>query len=236
MVSEVAQGLGLVGHFWSPAAILVLSGQTEPLKFWCPFCKALPLVSSIRRKMCFSFRIISVFRVNLSGPLCWFTTLRAKFLQNPTCCYDCRHFLGVVILELQKAVRWNSYLNIFVPQVVTVALRCPSGKVLRRRFFKSCSSQVRKFLSWEVFLLNLAIVSSPAVEEVLSLCWLVRPSGQGKGIYMCSKMLRKLESLAMLAGPFWIVISAFKFFQFFLVLFLFYLLFFVLITFLQLGG
>lgn len=27
-------------------------------------------------------------------------------------------------------------------EVVTVALRCPSGKVLRRRFFKSCSSQV----------------------------------------------------------------------------------------------
>lgn len=27
-------------------------------------------------------------------------------------------------------------------EVVTVALRCPSGNVLRRRFFKSCSSQV----------------------------------------------------------------------------------------------
>uniref|UniRef100_A0A8C6BAJ6 UBX domain-containing protein 8 n=1 Tax=Monodon monoceros TaxID=40151 RepID=A0A8C6BAJ6_MONMO len=27
-------------------------------------------------------------------------------------------------------------------EVVTVALRCPSGRVLRRRFFKSCSSQV----------------------------------------------------------------------------------------------
>ncbi|XP_026364164.2 UBX domain-containing protein 8 isoform X3 [Ursus arctos] len=27
-------------------------------------------------------------------------------------------------------------------EVVTVALRCPSGSVLRRRFFKSCSSQV----------------------------------------------------------------------------------------------
>ncbi|XP_007447680.1 PREDICTED: UBX domain-containing protein 8 isoform X3 [Lipotes vexillifer] len=27
-------------------------------------------------------------------------------------------------------------------EVVTVALRCPSGRVLRRRFYKSCSSQV----------------------------------------------------------------------------------------------
>ncbi|XP_059765489.1 UBX domain-containing protein 8 isoform X1 [Balaenoptera ricei] len=27
-------------------------------------------------------------------------------------------------------------------EVVTIALRCPSGRVLRRRFFKSCSSQV----------------------------------------------------------------------------------------------
>ncbi|XP_021568479.1 UBX domain-containing protein 8 isoform X2 [Carlito syrichta] len=27
-------------------------------------------------------------------------------------------------------------------EIVTVALRCPSGRVLRRRFFKSCSSQV----------------------------------------------------------------------------------------------
>ncbi|XP_012931568.1 UBX domain-containing protein 8 isoform X3 [Heterocephalus glaber] len=27
-------------------------------------------------------------------------------------------------------------------EVVTVALRCPNGRVLRRRFFKSCSSQV----------------------------------------------------------------------------------------------
>ncbi|XP_011799924.1 PREDICTED: UBX domain-containing protein 8 isoform X1 [Colobus angolensis palliatus] len=32
------------------------------------------------------------------------------------------------------------------PQVVTVALRCPSGNVLRRRFLKSCSSQV--LLDW----------------------------------------------------------------------------------------
>ncbi|XP_069341052.1 UBX domain-containing protein 8 isoform X4 [Eulemur rufifrons] len=31
-------------------------------------------------------------------------------------------------------------------EVVTVALRCPSGRVLRRRFFKSCSSQV--LLDW----------------------------------------------------------------------------------------
>nr|XP_021522814.1 UBX domain-containing protein 8 [Aotus nancymaae] len=30
----------------------------------------------------------------------------------------------------------------YSPQVVTVALRCPSGSVLRRRFLKSCSSQV----------------------------------------------------------------------------------------------
>ncbi|XP_012639587.1 UBX domain-containing protein 8 isoform X2 [Microcebus murinus] len=31
-------------------------------------------------------------------------------------------------------------------EVVTVAFRCPSGRVLRRRFFKSCSSQV--LLDW----------------------------------------------------------------------------------------
>uniref|UniRef100_A0A8C8Z676 UBX domain protein 8 n=1 Tax=Prolemur simus TaxID=1328070 RepID=A0A8C8Z676_PROSS len=34
----------------------------------------------------------------------------------------------------------------YLMPVVTVALRCPSGRVLRRRFFKSCSSQV--LLDW----------------------------------------------------------------------------------------
>lgn len=69
----------------------------------------------------------------------------------------------VVILELQRAVHWKSYLNIFVAQAVTVALRCPSGRVLRRRFLKSCSSQVRTYL-----LLTLATVYPHTVREELS--------------------------------------------------------------------
>ncbi|ERE90828.1 UBX domain-containing protein 8 [Cricetulus griseus] len=39
-----------------------------------------------------------------------------------------------------------AYVNISISQVVTVALRCPSGSVLRRRFFKSWNSQV--LLDW----------------------------------------------------------------------------------------
>lgn len=35
-------------------------------------------------------------------------------------------------------------------QVVTVALRCPSGHLLRRRFFKSWNSQVRKSVFSEI--------------------------------------------------------------------------------------
>lgn len=59
--SEVALDLGLVAHFWSTSAIRKLPGQTESFSLWCPLWKALSLISSIHRKMFFSFRrIISV--------------------------------------------------------------------------------------------------------------------------------------------------------------------------------
>ena len=66
--------------------------------------------------------------------------------KTPYSFLELRMFRRSSVLELQSTLDWNSYLNIFIPQVVAVALRCPSGRVLKRRFFKSCSSQVRKFI------------------------------------------------------------------------------------------
>ncbi|XP_047572691.1 UBX domain-containing protein 8 isoform X3 [Lutra lutra] len=53
-------------------------------------------------------------------------------------------------------------------EVVTVALRCPSGSVLRRRFFKSCSSQIYHFLilRWMKTWGRRSPVSHPGVSKI----------------------------------------------------------------------
>ncbi|XP_069872343.1 UBX domain-containing protein 8 isoform X2 [Dipodomys merriami] len=48
-----------------------------------------------------------------------------------------RRNLDKLVTEVSPPAEWP-----WQKQVITIALRCPSGNVLRRRFFKSCSSQV----------------------------------------------------------------------------------------------
>lgn len=56
-------------------------------------------------------------------------------------------------------------------EVVTVALRCPNGRVLRRRFFKSWNSQVRKPMFSE-------ILSYEICQHCVQMQWETRPHRQ----------------------------------------------------------
>ncbi|XP_047572698.1 UBX domain-containing protein 8 isoform X4 [Lutra lutra] len=70
------------------------------------------------------------------------------------------HKLGVLDLPEEPPER--------AEEVVTVALRCPSGSVLRRRFFKSCSSQIYHFLilRWMKTWGRRSPVSHPGVSKI----------------------------------------------------------------------